>query len=88
MRRVTPVIKGVEQVWITESSNFLLHEGDFYMIPPEIKYTVQAVNNLTYFSFHFYIDESDIKFQLLVANLKDGLKDPPLMFRKTHTSNI
>ena len=76
MRRVTPVIKGVEQVWITESSNFLLHEGDFYMIPPEIKYTVQAVNNLTYFSFHFDIDESDIKFQLLVANLKDGLRDP------------
>lgn len=58
------IIDGTEHVDFTNQS-FDLNKGDFCLIPPELAHRVNAASNLTYFCFHFDIDDPTIKIQLI-----------------------
>lgn len=58
------VIAGTEYVSIHQQ-NYELNKGDFIMIPPEFHHTVAAKTKLTYFCFHFDIDDPHLKIQLI-----------------------
>ncbi|MGL2218221.1 AraC family transcriptional regulator [Oenococcus oeni] len=50
------VVNGQEIVNF-EHDSYLLNSGDFVLIPPGFIHTVSALKNLTYFCFHFDIDD-------------------------------
>lgn len=58
------VISGIEQVEI-QHHVYRLTQGDFVLIPPEFLHKAAAENQLTYFCFHFDIDDPNLKVQLI-----------------------
>lgn len=66
------VIEGIEHIQFKDRS-FTLSKGDLCLIPPEYAHTVNAVSTLTYFCFHFDIDDPNVKAQL-IRNIKVKIK--------------
>ena len=67
------VVSGIEKIeWDDFTTE--INEGEFVIISPGMYHTVSAVKNLTYFCFHFDINEPVFEEQL-IAN-------PHLLFRK------
>lgn len=58
------VISGLEQVEI-QHHVYHLKKGDFILIPPEFLHKAAAGNQLTYFCFHFDIDDPNLKVKLI-----------------------
>ena len=58
------VISGTEYIKI-QHHDYKLTEGDFFLIPPEFAHQMWAGNQLTYFCFHFDIDDPRLKIQLV-----------------------
>lgn len=48
-----------------EHDSYVLNSGDFVLIPPGFIHTVAAVKNLTYFCFHFDIDDPNFVVRLI-----------------------
>ena len=47
------------------NEQYLLNKGDFFIIPPEFSHQVWAGSSLTYFCFHFDIDNPALKIRLI-----------------------
>ena len=58
------VIDGTEKISFN-NNEIILCSGDLALIPPGFKHSVKAVENLTYFCFHFGIDEPIFELQLI-----------------------
>lgn len=58
------VIEGKEKISFS-NNEFTLCSGDLALIPPGFKHIVQALEKLTYFCFHFGIDEPTFELQLI-----------------------
>lgn len=58
------IIKGIENIQI-QHRDYELHQGDFFLIPPEFIHKMSAGKDLTYFCFHFDIDDPKLKVQLI-----------------------
>lgn len=48
-----------------EHEKYHLNQGDFVLIPPGFRHTAQAIDQLTYFCFHFDLDEPNFIVQLI-----------------------
>jgi len=58
------VIEGHEGLSI-EHESYTLNQGDFVLIPPGFRHTAHAIDHLTYFCFHFDLDEPNFIVQLI-----------------------
>ncbi|HAT54901.1 MAG TPA: AraC family transcriptional regulator [Lactobacillus sp.] len=58
------VLEGTEFVEIHDE-HYELKSGDFFIIPPEFSHRVWAGKDLTYFCFHFDIDNPELKIRLI-----------------------
>lgn len=58
------IVEGHESIHI-QGHTYHLNQGDFFLIPPEFLHEVWAGNDLTYFCFHFDIDDPQLKIQLI-----------------------
>lgn len=58
------IVEGHESVQI-QNHTYRLNQGDFFLIPPEFLHKVWAGQDLTYFCFHFDIDDPQLKVQLI-----------------------
>ena len=48
-----------------EHEKYHLNQGDFVLIPPGFRHTAQAIDQLTYFCFHFDLNEPNFIVQLI-----------------------
>lgn len=58
------ILEGQEFAHI-HGEEYVLNQGDFFVIPPEFSHQVSAGKNLKYFCFHFDIDDPNLKIQLI-----------------------
>lgn len=58
------VVHGLEQLRI-QHQDYQLGQGDFFLIPPEFIHQAWAQRDLTYFCFHFDLDDPNLKAQLI-----------------------
>jgi len=58
------VVAGTERLRIQEH-DYALNTGDFFLIPPEFTHQAWAGHALTYFCFHFDLDDPNLKAQLI-----------------------
>lgn len=58
------ILHGQECLTI-EHEKYHLNQGDFVLIPPGFRHTAQAIDQLTYFCFHFDLDEPNFIVQLI-----------------------
>lgn len=58
------VVAGQEHLRIQHQDYHLTH-GDFFLIPPEFIHQAWAEHDLTYFCFHFDLDDPNLKAQLI-----------------------
>lgn len=58
------VISGTERISL-QNNDYLMEKGDFCLIPPEFVHYAAADHDLTYFCFHFDIDDPQLKGQLI-----------------------
>ncbi|WP_180366880.1 AraC family ligand binding domain-containing protein, partial [Oenococcus oeni] len=72
------VVNGQEIVNF-EHDSYLLNSGDFVLIPPGFIHTVSALKNLTYFCFHFDIDDPSFVVGLI--------QNSPIYFPKDSSVN-
>lgn len=72
------VISGQERLSI-EHETYLLNQSDFVLIPPGFRHIANAVSNLTYFCFHFDLDEPNFIVQLI--------QNSPIFFPKGNLLN-
>lgn len=61
------VIHGLEKIVLNDET-IILHQGEFVIITPGTRHTVSAIKDLTYFCFHFDLDEPDLEERLLVTS--------------------
>lgn len=71
------IVAGHEYVRIQDHT-YHLSQGDFFLIPPEFLHRVWAGADLTYFCFHFDIDDPQLKIQLIHGLTYFHPKDSPL----------
>ncbi|RMW42371.1 AraC family transcriptional regulator [Lactiplantibacillus pentosus] len=58
------ILHGQECLTI-EQETYRLNQGDFVLIPPGFRHTAKAIAHLTYFCFHFDLDEPNFIVQLI-----------------------
>ncbi|MGY5339916.1 helix-turn-helix domain-containing protein [Levilactobacillus spicheri] len=58
------VVTGTEHLRI-QHHDYDLAQGDFFLIPPEFIHQAWAEHDLTYFCFHFDLDDPNLKAQLI-----------------------
>ena len=62
------VLDGSEQVHLAESK-FALTTGDILVIPPNLEHDITCLADLTYFNFHFSLDDQALSNQLIERGL-------------------
>lgn len=72
------VLNGIEQITCF-NNDYLLTAGEFAIISPGTYHTVTAINDLTYFCFHFDLDEPEFEERLI--------SNPKIVYKKSDSLN-
>lgn len=62
------VLSGTEQVHLAQNA-FILMTGDILIIPPNMKHDITCLRDMSYFNFHFGLDNQDFTTQLIERGL-------------------
>lgn len=62
------VLSGAEQVHL-EQSKLILTTGDILIIPPNLEHDITCLSNMSYFNFHFSLDDQKFSTELIEHGL-------------------
>lgn len=62
------VLSGVEQVHLAQNA-FVLTTGDILVIPPNLDHDITCLADMSYFNFHFGLDDQELSTQLIERGL-------------------
>lgn len=62
------VLSGAEQAHLAQNA-FVLTTGDILVIPPNLEHDITCLDDMSYFNFHFGLDDQELSTQLIERGL-------------------